>query len=1557
MQTTQSPSPSAIEGYRLSPQQQRIWKLQSIHPDQPFRVSAQIRYHGALEAEQLQIALQQLINRHEILRTTFRTLPGMTVPLQVIAPTLDPATVLTTHDWRDVSVTDLASKIAHCLEQPFNWVQGPLLQVHWLQRQPSDDILLISLPALCADAATLPLLIQELQQLYNSNTAAPASEPLQYADLAEWQADLLESEETAAGRSYWRRTSHLDDCIQSLPLEHSSPQTTFRPCTHSLSLPADQVQRIQSWAAQQDVTVADVCLATWQIVMGRLSGQTAITLGYTCDERQQYEELQTAAGLLTRDLPLWIKLPSEQTFLDIVQQTRAAVQDIQPWQDYFAWEQIQPQSTGGFPVSFGFESVSGSAIATPFQLERILACLEPFTLRLVCRHNADHASDQDSLTADFYYDANRLSAAAVEQIQGHWLTLLLAAIAQPNTPIAQLPLLTAAERQRLLIDFNANSTDPLPYASWHQWFEDQVKQTPDQPAARFEDQQLTYRELNARANQLAHYLRQTGVKPESIVAIVLPRSLDWLIAVLGVLKSGGAYLPLDPHQPVERLNHLCQSAGAVTVLTNAEICDRIFNHISGSMPVVALDRDWPTIASSSVEHSAENPENPTQSSHLVYVMYTSGSTGQPKGVAVEHRQLLNYVQGIIPQLQLSSAAHYGMVSSVAADLGHTMLFPALCTGGCLHLLSEDRVLQAEALADYCRQYPLDSLKIVPSHLAALLSESESADWLPRQCLVLGGEAVPSSLVATVRRQATHCRILNHYGPTETTVGVLTHVITDGLEPGEASDLDEVTVPLGRPLPNVQVYVLDAALQPLPIGVPGELYIGGASVSRGYWQQPDLTAERFIANPFGQGLLYKTGDRVRHLSNGTLEFLGRTDDQIKLRGYRIELGEITAVLQQHPAVQQAITLLRTDSPEISRLVAYVVPARQSNTSPGTFTNRSTDELDLRHYLAEKLPDYMVPTAIVQLRAFPLTANGKIDRQALPVPPTQRAEQAVAPRTPAEQILTEIWQQLLGVDAVGIHDNFFELGGDSILSIQAIAKANQAGLQLTPRQLFEHQTIAALAAVAGTEAVSVAEQGQVTGTLPLTPIQHRFFEQVIPNRHHWNQAVLLATRTPIEPTVLEQALQHLLQHHDALRLRFQQHDQGWQAIHRDDATVQLTVVDGRSLSQPEYQEQIAFWAEKLQTSMNLATGPLVQAAWFDWGSQRSGRLLLVVHHLVIDGVSWRILLDDLQTVYHQLQQRQSVELPAKTTAFKQWAEQLTVYAQSPELQAKQTEWQFVQEAEAALPVDDPAGQNAIATAQTVSVQLDAAATKALLQDVPQAYQTQINDVLLTALMQAIAPWIGRSSLLLELEGHGREDVGGQLDLSRTVGWFTAIFPVQLTLPTGNAAGAALMAIKEQLRHSGRGIDYGVLRYLSSNHSARQDGQAEVRSQFQQHPQPQLIFNYLGQFDSSLPETGLFDIAPESHGVSRDPQAERRHLIEINGRILAGQLQLDWTYSSQCHQRQTIERLAHSTLNKLRSLIEHCTAADAGGYTPSDFPQAQLSQTDLEQVLAQLAQTEEA
>src|SRR5829696_1421980 len=863
------------------------------------------------------------------------------------------------------------------------------------------------------------------------------------------------------------------------------------------------------------------------------------------------------------------------------------------------------------------------------------------------------------------------------------------------------------------------------------------------------------------------------------------------------------------------------------------------------------------------------------------------------------------------------------------------------------LSSRDTILSPGNLYELMRSEKVELAEFVPALMRPLLQyvqeTRQTFDFM--RVFICGSDALYAEEYKTLRKFCSaDARVINSYGLTEATID---NIIFES----SAADVHlNGFAPIGRPFAGVRAYLLDSQLQPVPVGVAGELYVGGDCVARGYLKRPDLTATRFLPNPFADGAgarLYHTGDLARFLADGNVEFLGRKDEQVKVRGYRIELGEIEATLKRHTRVRDAIVVTAshgngTQGGE-TRLIAYIVVEADKLGSK-----------QLHEFLAESLSEQMIPSAFVLLDAMPVTPNGKIDRRALPPPDfsagfsvsdTEQTEDV--PRTEAECILSGIWSELLNLERVGLRDNFFHLGGDSILSIQVVARARQSDLLLTPRQIFEHPTLAALASVVETISQTTDEQGRITGHVSLIPIQRWFFEQNFPTPAHWNMSLLLETNERLDTSLVEKTLAHLLEHHDALRLRFAEdsggEDSGWrQSIARHEEP--LRCVRGLDLSRLTEEEQHSAMeaaAEEAQRGLDLGNGPLVRVVVFDLGPGGQ-RLLFVVHHLVVDGVSWRILLEDWEHVYRKLQSGERVELPSKTTPFQRWAKQLDQLALTMELQREADYWTTASQHTSSLPVDAQ-GANTESTARMFAVSLSIDETNALLQDVPAVYHTLIDDVLLTALVRAFRRWTGEDALLLELEKHGREELFEEVDLSRTVGWFTSAFPVLLKLPeTATTLGDDLKSMKEQLRRIPRGgIGYGLLRYLCRDE--------EVARRMSALPRAEVSFNYLGQFDQTFQASGLFQLARESSaGIARDQDAQRGNLLEVNAGIFGGRLQAEWTYSAEIHSSVTVEKLAHDFLEELQALIAHGLSTKAGAYTPSDFPLARINQTQLDELL---------
>ncbi len=1536
----------------LSYAQQRLWFLDQFEPESPFyNIPSAVRLIGELDAVALRRSLNEIASRHEVLRTTFHTVDGKAT--QVIAPELTvplplvDLTGLASHN-RESEARRLAAEDAR---RSFDLSQGPLVRASLIRFDAHEHVILLNMHHIVSDGWSVGVLVREMAALYEAfsqGRPSPLPElPIQYVDYARWQREWLAGEVLEDQLAYWMDRLGDGPAVLELPMDRPRPAVqTLEGNTVWFDLPETLSDQIKALSRREKSSLYMTLLAAFQALLHRYTGQEDISVGTPIANRQQ-AEIEALIGFFVNTLVMRTDLGGDPSFRELLKRVHKMAVQAYAHQDVpfeMLVDELEPERdmshTPLFQVMFTIQDAPVRALEVPglkLHPMRIDSGTAKFDLTL------SMIDRPEGLRGSLEYNTDLFDEGTVERMAGHYEILLKGIVADPDRPIGWLPLLPDEEREQLLVAWNDTA---LPYASETtipRLFERQVERTPEAVAVVSGVDSLTYQELDRRANQLAHHLRRPGVGLESVVGLCVERSVGMLVGLMGILKAGAAYLPLDPAYPEKRLQFMLGDARVPVMVTEASLMGVLPGE---GLEAVCLDADWPAIAQESEEApgSGIGPEN------LAYVIYTSGSTGQPKGAMVEHRSAL-HLAGALREEIYRNLPGMPLRLSLNAPLpfdASVQQWVMLTQGHTLHIVPERARLDGQALLAFVRENQLDVLDCVPTQLKLLLEAGllDGNGWVPSAVLP-GGEAIDEATWGVLRR-ANRTEFYNMYGPSECAVdSTIARLKEAGGRPT-----------IGGPVPNAQAYVLDEHLEPMPMGVAGELHIGGAGVGRGYLNRPGLTAERFIPDPFaaswGAGIgeeggnprLYRTGDLVRYRPDGEIEFLGRIDHQVKVRGFRIELGEVETVLSEHRDVKEVVALAREDTPGEKRLVAYLVLRDGAGMDAEGLT-----VTELRRYLKARVPEYMLPSAFVTLDELPLLPNGKVDRRGLPAPDEMRPELEaayVAPRTERERILAAIWSEVLGLEQVGVHDNFFELGGDSILSIQVISRANQAGLKLMPRQLFEQPTVAGLAAVAGVGRVVEAQQGVVEGRLPLTPIQQRFFGQDLPEPHHWNQAFLLEVREELQPEPLEEAVGQLLMHHDALRLRFERGEGSWRQVNAGvDREVPFEWVDLSGLPEAEQGAVLEARAAELQASLDLGEGPLMRIAYFDLGNGRPGRLLMVIHHLVVDGVSWRILMEDLQTAYAQLSQGARVQLPAKTTSFRTWARRLMEHAQTEGVREELTHWLAVGQGGAGqLPIDDPDGANTEALARSVRVSLSAELTQALLQDVPAAYGTEINDALLTALAQAVGGWAGMRRVLVDLEGHGREDILDDVDLSRTVGWFTTIYPVSLDLEGVERPGEALKAVKETLRRvPNRGIGYGLLRYLCED-----EGVAEKLKAL---PQPAISFNYLGQVDTLLDASSPFALAHESPGPSRSSQGQRPHLLSVNGSITGGQLLLEWIYSEDLHRRATIERLAADFLEALRGLIAHCRSPDAGGYTPSDFADVDLRDEEIEALMAEIGE----
>jgi amino acid adenylation domain-containing protein/non-ribosomal peptide synthase protein (TIGR01720 family) len=1109
------------------------------------------------------------------------------------------------------------------------------------------------------------------------------------------------------------------------------------------------------------------------------------------------------------------------------------------------------------------------------------------------------------------------------------LSGVLASFTDLSRPLGQIDIMGDDERHRLLVEYNATGEGATPDQTIHTLFEHQVRRAGSSVAIQLNDVVLTYDALNRTANKLARSLQvDYGVAPGDVIGVVTHRSPQIIAGLLGVLKAGAVYLPIDPEYPEERLRFMVADAGVKVLLVHSEHFERLAPLYE--TPMFALDIQLETLDTADTDLNLE-----AVSTQLAYIIYTSGSTGQPKAVLLEHRGFVNMVRHHIDLFGVDPSDRLLQFYAHSFDSSLFEIFVSLLSGATLVMVEQDTINDPESMSAYIVAQQITTLTLPPVYLSTL-----GRDHL-----------------AGVRRfisAGDHCRVedalllagigdyYNSYGPTETSVCVTHYKVDPQQRYGSR-------IPVGKPITGTSIYLLDDRLQPVPEGVVGEICVGGVSLARGYLNRDELTAERFVTSPFQAGeRLYLTGDVGVWLPDGNLEVIGRKDTQVKIRGYRVELGEIESVLDQYPLVEASAVIASEDDTGHKRLIAYV-----------TGTAGPIETVDLKSLLRSRLPEFMIPSMFTVLDRMPLTANGKIDRKALPssvepvAPVDPSAGQA---QTPTQEALVGIWRDVLGVPRVGIHDNIFDVGGDSILIIQIVSRAREAGLKLTPNQLFDHQTVAELAEVATVvqPAVSVsAEQGLVEGPSPLTPMQAWFFAQRFADPHHFNQSVCLEVPAgDLDHSSAAAAAQALLAHHDALRLCFEEAEGGWTALYAPlGAEAPFDVVDLSGIPTDQRDVKLRDAVLARQASFDLSTGPLFHVTVFQLGDGGPSRLLFAAHHLAVDGVSWRILLADFFTVYAQIGRGDPVELPAKTTSYRSWATQLAPVA--AELAGHMTSsleevyWYADHGGVGSLPTDHahaPAA-NTVGSAREVTRALDADVTTALLQDVPRVYTTEINDVLLSGLALTLQAWTGRDHILFDLEGHGREDLLDEADTSRTVGWFTSQFPVLLRLDPGASPGDVIKSVKEQLRAvPRRGADYGLLRYLS--------GSRPVIERLEARPAPEVLFNYFGQAGRVLAPELQWALVPGSVGSDVSLRAARAHLLAINAIVENGRLAITWTYSDAVHERSTIENLAVRYEDTLQQLVDHCRTVTATQYTPSDFPAAGLDQGALDALIAKIS-----
>jgi amino acid adenylation domain-containing protein/non-ribosomal peptide synthase protein (TIGR01720 family) len=1469
----------------LSSGQKRLWILESINPGLPvYNLSDSIRLHGKLDIRLLERVYQEIVRRHAVFRTSFRDLDGE--PIQVISPDT-PFSV--NHIYLEAVEADQLEDEAERLaviqaRKPFDLCQAPLIRIDLIHIRPDDILLVQTIHHIISDGWSMGILVNEVAEIYSNlkrgNEISDSDPVLQYIDYANWQNKFIQSNTVVAHLRYWKHILAGDLTEIRLPYDFPvGKERSYEGDEIRFDLPSGVQERMEIVCREKNCTPYMFLLTVFNILLHKYSGETDIIVGTPIANRR-LSEVESMIGYFVNTLVLRTDLSGDPEFDILLHKVKKIVVDGLQHQDApfdKVVEAVNPDrnvnSSALFQIMFNLLVVPEIAFDLPdvhITSKELNTGTARFDLTLTFIQQDAH------YTGVLNYRVDLFRKETIRRMAHHFLNLLETILDfNTNTPLSKLNPLSLDEYHQVTQTFSHAPVEKRDVICLHHWFERQVAITPDETAVVGSDGELTYACLDKKANQLARRLIGYGVGPEIFVGLCCDRSTDFLVGMLAILKAGGAYVPLDPAIPSDRKRYILSNSGAKVLLSHEKYCA---GFVGIKLPVLEIKGNYSN-------ESAASLNVPVQPNHPIYAIFTSGSTGNPKGVVVEHKQLFHLVKSSIDVFELKPGFSYAMVSTFAADLKHTVLFPALCTGGSLHIIATDMALEPDKLAEYFHEHKIDCLKITPNHMKTFLQALQPEKALPQKRLILGGEGLTLNLARMLKR-LSQCKIYNEYGPTETTVAVCSRRID--VVPGQTST---GTIDIGRPFPGSQLYVLDSKMNPSPVGIAGELYIGGIQVSRGYLNNAEKTAERFVPNPFSEknDKMYKTGDLVKWLPSGHLEFISRLDNQVKVRGYRVELGEIEAVLNKLEQVKESVLVIRRDQSGNTNLVAYVIPAFKPMD-----TNR------IRTELQQLLPDYMLPHGYVEIDNIPLNANGKINTKNLPEPDlVGKLKKAFRePVGDVEKIIADIWSQVLGMDQIDISDNFFTIGGDSMMIMQTVAKAARKGIQIRSKQMFEHQTVRELAKVVKrNQSVAIIAE-TVTGDVPLTPVQRRFFTLTMENRSHGHICFLLDISKSLDVKTLSKAFSVVLEHHDQLRARYKQDkERGWiQSISSEKETAVIECCSYADMA--EVEQHVGQVVKKL----DLFSGPLIRAVYYQGGKHKNDLFFFVIHHLVFDVYSIHVLMEDFFNAYMLLARRKEIALPPKTTSYQQWAGLLSDYSNSFEMLKEKDYWlSLSQSSIPKIPIDFPDGKNVWSSVSQLNVSLSRSTTHRLLREIPGNLGIQIHEALISAVSSAISEMTQNCAVLMELEGHGRENLFQHVDLSRTIGWFTALYPVLLEVPKVADAKQITVRIAQQLKAvPNNGIGFGILRHLIDDE--------DVKESLGKIAFPEVTVNYQGQFDTLISGSSIADINVDINvqKYAWDPEFERPRKLQILGSVMNHCLNISIEYSRNQYLEETIKMI---------------------------------------------------
>ncbi len=1482
--------------YELSPEQQSIYALTQLDKNNKvYNIPFVLQIKGALDKDKVEHVFKQLILRHESLRTEFINIKGKIVQK-----------IYDDFEFKVEYITAEESEVYNIIQRfsrPFDLSKGPLLRAILIKVFENKYIMALDVHHIVFDGTSSIILLREFFELYHDKKL---QEPrIQYKDYVEWNKQRLQTEEFKSIEQYWLSKFNGEIPKIELPLDYPRPPIqSYEGECYNFTLGEELSIQLKKLAKSNEITLFIMLLSIYNILLYKYSGQEDIIVGVPTAGRND-SDLSQVTGMFVNTLAIRNKLTDSDIFEDFLSDVKDCILDANENQDYRFSQLVQKLKIERdksrnplFDTMFMHQNLDYGSVKS-----------EDLEVSPIDFHNKtskfDMTLSSNELKKDIKFNLEYCSKLfkreTIERVSNNYIKIIKKIVQNPKIKIKDIEILSDEEKKELVYNFNNTEAVYPKNKTIHNLFEEQVEKSPDNIAVMHEDIKVTYRELNERANNLAFILRESGVKPDTVVGIMMERSIEMIIAIFAVLKAGGGYVPIDTKYPEERINYILKDCNGRFILTDKSLMS--------NGKVLNLNKD---ILYNGNRGNLKNINNPN---NLCYIIYTSGTTGYPKGVMIEHNQILNYVYWGAKQYVNNENLNFPLYTSISFDLTVTSIFIPLITGNSIVIYKEEN--SNNLIEKMINESKVGVIKLTPSHMKLIEGKEFNDSSVKR--LILGGENLSVNLAKNIYKNfAGNIEIYNEYGPTETAVGCMIYKYNLISDNGKS-------VPIGRPISNAKVYILDKNLKPVPIGVKGELYISGDGVARGYINKPKLTKEKFIENPFIEGLkMYKTGDLARRLSDNIIEFLGRADGQVKIKGYRIEIEEIERQLAKHDNVYDTVVIPKQDKNENDILCAYVVAEHEVSIS------------DLRNYLSRTLPEYMIPSYFFKIDKIPLTINGKVDKYAIESMGEKINSQAeyVEPQSDNEKIIAEIWGDILDIDRVSIKDNFMELGGDSIKATQVVSRLNNLEIHLSARDILTYQTIEQIiSSVDLTAKTRTYNQQLLSGERELNPIEEWFFYQKFKNPNYYNQSVLLQLKRDIDLNMIEKAFEKLIKHHDGLRTNYDK-ERNLLYFNNDHLIKPFSVekYDISSVTNDKKSQKLEEICVNTKEGFDIFDGLLIKAAVIKY-SENNLKLFISAHHLIIDGMSWRILLEDLYVIYNSLELKQPVNLAEKTASLKEWYHELIDFYTPEKINHEREFWEDIERTQFLIPYDFKTTDWTVKNLEFITRSLGEQETQYLLTDANKIYNTDTLTLMLVALAKTLNDWTEDDCFVIEMENHGRHI--HNIDLSKTIGWFTAMYPLKLKIDTNNIS-KQIMSIKEQVKITpNNGIGYGVLKFIKQ----------ELRDV--KHSKPQIRFNYLGQFDNEV-DNDLFSYCSDYTGKEISVINKITANLEINSMIINGKLNISFGYNKKYFDKNTIAGLMDIYLNSLKSILEFLKQEKDIYFTPSDFETLDISEEDLNEIL---------